>query len=109
MQGACLLHPSSVLVLTVIIRQLFPLFPPLHPPPPVGVDPALSGEPSQALERATEKAQKLGLTLRGVGGIAEELPFESGSFDAVVSTLVFCSVRDPAAALREVGRPFSLP
>ncbi|CAM9475020.1 unnamed protein product [Ectocarpus sp. 8 AP-2014] len=70
----------------------------------VGVDPALSGEPSQALERATEKAQNLGLTLRGVGGIAEELPFESGSFDAVVSTLVFCSVRDPAAALREVSR-----
>ncbi|CAM9418232.1 unnamed protein product, partial [Ectocarpus sp. 4 AP-2014] len=47
---------------------------------------------------------ELGLTLRGVGGIAEELPFESGSFDAVVSTLVFCSVRDPAAALREVSR-----
>ncbi|CAN0279543.1 unnamed protein product, partial [Ectocarpus sp. 12 AP-2014] len=70
----------------------------------IGVDPALSGEPSQALERATEKAQKLGLTLRGVGGIAEELPFETGSFDVVVSTLVFCSVRDPAAALREVSR-----
>lgn len=72
-------------------------------PHPVGVDPALSGEPSEALERATSRAQQLGLTLRGMGGEAEELPFESGSFDAVVSTLVFCSVRDPVAALREVS------
>lgn len=68
----------------------------------VGVDPALLGEPSEALEKATTRARKLGLDLRGVGGVAEELPFESGSFDAVVSTLVFCSVRDPAAALKEV-------
>lgn len=70
----------------------------------VGVDPALSGEPSAALDKAESKAKELGLTLRGVGGVAEELPFESGSFDAVVSTLVLCSVRDPAAALREVSR-----
>ena len=45
----------------------------------------------------------MGLTLRGVGGVAEDLPFDSGSFDAVVSTLVFCSVLDPSLALREVG------
>lgn len=70
---------------------------------PVGIDPALSGKPSLDLEAAASKAQAKGLTLRGVGGVAEELPFESESFDAVVSTLVFCSVRDPAAALREVG------
>lgn len=68
-----------------------------------GVDPALSGTPSSALESATTKAQDMGLTLRGVGGVAEDLPFESGSFDAVVSTLVFCSVLDPLLALREVG------
>lgn len=66
------------------------------------MDPALLGEPSEALEKATTRARKLGLDLRGVGGVAEELPFESGSFDAVVSTLVFCSVRDPEAALKEV-------
>ncbi|CAM9747440.1 unnamed protein product, partial [Scytosiphon promiscuus] len=70
----------------------------------VGIDPTLSGEPSEALERAAARVQKLGVTLSGIGGVAEELPFESGSFDAVVSTLVFCSVRDPAAALREVSR-----
>ncbi|CAM9816962.1 unnamed protein product [Laminaria digitata] len=70
----------------------------------VGVDPALSGKPSSALEAATTKAQDMGLTLRGVGGVAEDLPFDSGSFDAVVSTLVFCSVVDPSLALREVSR-----
>ena len=75
----------------------------LLPLSPVGVDPALSGKPSSALELASTKAQDLGLTLRGVGGVAEDLPFASGSFDAVVSTLVFCSVQDPSLALREVG------
>jgi ubiquinone/menaquinone biosynthesis C-methylase UbiE len=35
---------------------------------------------------------------------AERLPFPDDSFDAVVSTLVFCTVPDPAAALEEVAR-----
>jgi ubiquinone/menaquinone biosynthesis C-methylase UbiE len=35
---------------------------------------------------------------------AEALPFEDGSFDTVVSTLVFCTVEDPDAAASEVGR-----
>jgi SAM-dependent methyltransferase len=32
------------------------------------------------------------------------LPFADQSFDAVVATLVFCSIPDPALALREVAR-----
>jgi ubiquinone/menaquinone biosynthesis C-methylase UbiE len=32
------------------------------------------------------------------------LPFDDDSFDTVVSTLVMCSVRDPAKALSEVRR-----
>jgi ubiquinone/menaquinone biosynthesis C-methylase UbiE len=35
---------------------------------------------------------------------AERLPFEGGSFDSVVSTLVLCSVRDPGAAAAEIAR-----
>jgi ubiquinone/menaquinone biosynthesis C-methylase UbiE len=35
---------------------------------------------------------------------AEELPFDDGSFDAVVATLVLCTVEDPARALAEVRR-----
>jgi SAM-dependent methyltransferase len=35
---------------------------------------------------------------------AEGLPFESGGFDTVVSTLVLCSVEDPGSVAREVGR-----
>ncbi len=30
---------------------------------------------------------------------AEQLPFPDGTFDVVVSTLVFCTVPDPAAAI----------
>ena len=35
---------------------------------------------------------------------AERLPFEDGSFDAAVLTLVLCTVPDPAAALAELAR-----
>jgi ubiquinone/menaquinone biosynthesis C-methylase UbiE len=35
---------------------------------------------------------------------AENLPFDDGSFDAVVATMVFCTVSDPHAALRETRR-----
>lgn len=47
--------------------------------------------------------------LRGKGeavveGPAETLPFDDQRFDTVVETLVFCSVRDVAAALAEIHR-----
>jgi SAM-dependent methyltransferase len=47
------------------------------------------------------------LRARGVDAVeagAEALPFADGAFDTVVSTLVFCTVPDLSAALREVRR-----
>ena len=47
------------------------------------------------------------LRARGVDVVeagAERLPFADNSFDTVVSTLVFCTVPDVAASLREVWR-----
>ncbi len=35
---------------------------------------------------------------------AENLPFQSESFDTVVATLVLCSVSDPTRSLREIAR-----
>ena len=36
--------------------------------------------------------------------VAEKLPFDDGSFDTVVSTLVLCTVGDPQRAVAEVAR-----
>ncbi len=61
----------------------------------VAVDPNLT-----FLESAKKHAQGMAL----VCARAEELPFRPHSFEAVVETLVFCSVRDPDAALAEARR-----
>ncbi len=39
-----------------------------------------------------------------VVGRTEALPFVTGSFDTVVSSLVFCSVQDPMRGLQEIRR-----
>ena len=56
------------------------------------------------LERARKRAEELGspVDLREMD--AQQLEFSDGSFDAVVSTFVFCSVPDPVAGLREIRR-----
>lgn len=57
------------------------------------------------LKRARGRLEELGLAnieLRQTP--AEGLPFEDASFDHVVSSLVLCSVRDPARALAEARR-----
>ncbi|KAL7550461.1 hypothetical protein ACHAWF_013686 [Thalassiosira exigua] len=76
----------------------------------VGVDPN-----DAMFEYAKGAAERSGLvsssssssslaSLRMAHGVAEALPFATGSVDAVVSTLTLCSVADPARALSEVAR-----
>lgn len=55
---------------------------------------------AEALERARKRRPDAELVLASV----EELPFGEASFDAVVSSLVFCSVDAPARGLAEVFR-----
>ncbi|MBI3933098.1 MAG: class I SAM-dependent methyltransferase [Acidobacteria bacterium] len=51
-----------------------------------------------------QAAERAGLRIEIRTLVAEELPAENQSMDAVVSTLVLCSVNDPAQVLREVHR-----
>ena len=61
----------------------------------IGLDPA-----RDSLARARRRAPRVPL----VQGSAEALPFRDGVFDTVVSSLVFCSVPEPARGLAEVRR-----
>ena len=51
-----------------------------------------------------KKARSLGREIDARVGRAEELGFPSQTFDAVVTTLVLCSVADQARALEEIKR-----
>jgi ubiquinone/menaquinone biosynthesis C-methylase UbiE len=51
-----------------------------------------------------KRASEFGIHAEVKRGAAERIPAESESADAVVSTLVFCSVSDPHKALTEVFR-----
>jgi ubiquinone/menaquinone biosynthesis C-methylase UbiE len=71
---------------------------------PVGVR-WVGVEPNPCMHRyLREAAARLGLNLEIRLGDAEEIPAKDSSVDAVVATLVLCTVRDPAAALREIRR-----
>ncbi len=56
------------------------------------------------LDRARRRAEEVVRPIDLRQASAEELPFDDGSFDTVVSTLVMCSVTDPLRALSEVRR-----
>ena len=56
------------------------------------------------LERVKKRARQAHRPIELKQAPAEELPFADASFDTVVSTLVLCSVRDPAKALSEIRR-----
>lgn len=62
-------------------------------------------EPDPAMRaRAREAARSARVPVEVVEGDAVALPFPDGSFDTVVSSLVLCTVPDPARALAEARR-----
>ena len=56
------------------------------------------------LKRARARAHNLGRKIEVRKAPAEQLPYEDASFDAVVATLVLCTVADQARALLEIRR-----
>jgi ubiquinone/menaquinone biosynthesis C-methylase UbiE len=75
---------------------------------PAAVTSLVLAEPDPHMAaRLLERIEAEGAGEREVSVIAagaEELPYDDGSFDTVVSTLVLCTVPDPAASLAEVRR-----
>ena len=65
----------------------------------IGVEPNVHFHP-----RLRRRAAKRGLDADVLAGVAERLEVDDASADAVVSTLVLCSVGDQAAALAEIRR-----
>jgi ubiquinone/menaquinone biosynthesis C-methylase UbiE len=72
---------------------------------PRSVSSVLAVEPEPHLRGIAERsAAAARVPIKVVDGSAEQLPAEDGSFDAVVATLMLCSVPDPQAALAEMRR-----
>lgn len=62
-------------------------------------------EPEDRLRAlAMTAAEKSTVPVRVIAAHADDLPFDDGSFDAAVASLVLCSVPDPRAALTELRR-----
>lgn len=72
---------------------------------PRTVEDVVAVEPEPYLRRhAAEASSSSDVPIRVVDGIAENLPVTDDAFDAVVASLVLCSVRDQHAALAEIRR-----
>jgi ubiquinone/menaquinone biosynthesis C-methylase UbiE len=72
---------------------------------PDGVSEVVAVEPESYLrERASERAAGAPVPISVVDGDADHLPLEDASADAVVTSLVLCSVPSQASALAEACR-----
>jgi ubiquinone/menaquinone biosynthesis C-methylase UbiE len=72
---------------------------------PAAVTELVVTEPEEPMARRLEaKLSDATVPARVVRAPAESLPFEDGSFDYAVATLVLCTVSDPARALSELRR-----
>lgn len=72
---------------------------------PAAVTGVLAVEPEPHLRGIAELAAAAApVPIKVVDGTVERLPAEDGTFDAVVATLMLCSVRDMAVAIEEMHR-----
>jgi ubiquinone/menaquinone biosynthesis C-methylase UbiE len=72
---------------------------------PSSVREVVAVEPEAYLRaRAEEAAANVSVQVKVVNGLDDRLPAEDGSFDAAVTSLVLCSVRDQGRALAELRR-----
>jgi SAM-dependent methyltransferase len=72
---------------------------------PTEVNELILVEPDGAMRPRLEKrSRRSGRAVRVVDGRGEELPFDDGSVDTVVSTFVLCTVDAPDVTLREIAR-----
>jgi ubiquinone/menaquinone biosynthesis C-methylase UbiE len=72
---------------------------------PATVAEVLAVEPEPYLRRlALAAARQAPVPIRVVDGTAEALPARDAAVDAVVASLVLCTVADPDQALAEIGR-----
>jgi ubiquinone/menaquinone biosynthesis C-methylase UbiE len=75
---------------------------PAYPP---SVTSLTLAEPDRHMRRQLERAVlAYGTHVDVIASPAEHLPFDAGTFDAVVSSLVLCSVKDQTSVLQEVHR-----
>jgi ubiquinone/menaquinone biosynthesis C-methylase UbiE len=74
-----------------------------HYPP--GAAEVVAVEPEPYLRAlAEEEARRAPVPVTVVDAVAQQLPFDDGSFDVAVASLVLCEVPDQAAALAELHR-----
>jgi SAM-dependent methyltransferase len=72
---------------------------------PDDLDKLVIAEPDPGMRaRLERRVQDAGRQATVVDAPAERLPFEAGTVDTVVSTLVLCTVESPELAMREIAR-----
>jgi ubiquinone/menaquinone biosynthesis C-methylase UbiE len=75
---------------------------------PEGLEDLILAEPYEPMRRRLERRlASSGRSARTIDAAAESIPLPDGSLDTVVSTLVLCTVDDPARALAEIARVLS--